>query len=87
MKEAPETYPLTRRPYAVAKDEPLLKIVEQQKELQDLSNDELDELVACIAKIQRTRNLVDVAKIDLEIKARLEMMPTETLTSDVKTDI
>ena len=44
-------------------------------------------LAICVARIQRTRNLVDVSNIELEIKVRLEIMESRNLTSEVKTDI
>ena len=75
MKENPASYPLTRRPYAVVKDEPLLKLVNQQKGMGKYpSNEVLDELLSCITKTQRSPSLIDVASITYELEARLEML-------------
>ena len=75
MIENPASYPLTRRNYAVVKDEPLLKLVNQQKGMGEYpSNEVLDELLSCITKTQRSRSQIDVASITYELEARLEML-------------
>ena len=61
MKAHPDSYPMNRRPYAVDKDKPLLEIVEKQRKMgPNPSNYEVDEILACISQIQRTRKLIDV---------------------------
>ena len=53
----------------------------------EVTNDDLDEIVACISRVERTRKLIDVTKIKMEIEARFEMMPAEDLTLEMKPDL
>ena len=53
----------------------------------EVTNDDLDEIVGCISRVQRTRKLIDVTKIKMEIEARLEMMPAEDLSLEMKADL
>ena len=75
MKLRPNSYPQNRRPYLVAKDKPLLAIVEKQTKLGLHPSDyEVDEMLACIAETQRSRKLIDVNDIAVEVVARLQMV-------------
>ena len=75
MEENLSSYPLTRRPYAVAKDAPLLELVVRKSRLiVNPTDHELDEVLASVTKVQRSRIIVDVQSISSELEAHLEML-------------
>ena len=74
MQENPDSYPRKSQPYAVAKDGPFLQIANKQGSMTiDPSDEDINEIMACITRIQRARKLVDVNNVVSGISARLAM--------------